>query len=147
MKRSMILAAGVAIVVSLTTGLAAASGGRATLQLRSSKFGKILVNGRGRTIYMFVADRRNKDNCVPIANCVHVWPLVTTTGTPVAKAGVKRSLIGTITLPNGTTQVTYSGHPLYTYIADTRPGQVFGEGVVQSGAKWYVLNGAGRVVK
>jgi predicted lipoprotein with Yx(FWY)xxD motif len=147
MKRVSILVSAVVLVAVATTGLAIASGGRATLQLRKTSLGKILVNGRGRTLYMFVADRRNKDNCVPIPNCLHVWPLVTTTGTPVSKAGVKRSLVGTITLPDGRVQVTYAGHPLYTYIADTKAGQTFGEGVVQSGAKWYVLNGAGRVVK
>jgi predicted lipoprotein with Yx(FWY)xxD motif len=107
----------------------------------------ILVNGRGRTLYMFAADRPNKDNCVSRPGCLHVWPAVTTTGAPVAKKGVKKSLIGTIKLSTGQTQVTYAHHPLYTYIADTRPGQVFGEGVFQSGAKWFVVNGAGHVVK
>lgn len=137
----------VALVALATTGLAAASGGRATLKLRKTSLGKILVNGKGRTLYMFAADRRNKDNCLKVPNCAHVWPLLTTSGKPVLKSGVKRSLVGTIKLSNGKKQVTYAGHPLYTYIADSHPGNVFGEGVFQSGAKWYVVNGAGKVVK
>ena len=151
MKRIVILLAGAAAALAVaglaTAGFATASGRRATLELRQTSIGKVLVNGRGRTLYMFVADRRNKDNCVKIFHCTIVWPLLTTTGEPIAKSGVKRSLVGTIKLPNGETQVTYAGHPVYTYVADMRPGQVFGEGVSQSGAKWYVLNGAGHVVK
>jgi predicted lipoprotein with Yx(FWY)xxD motif len=150
-RRILILLAGAAATLSMaglaTAGFATASGRRATLELRKTGLGKILVNGRGLTLYMFVADRPNTDNCVKIVHCTTVWPLLTTTGKPITKSGVKGSLVGTIKLPNGQTQVTYAGHPVYTYIADTRPGQTFGEGVFQSGAKWYVLNGTGHVVK
>ena len=149
MKRLSILVSAIVVVAIATTGLASACGGRATLALRQTKLGKILVNGRGRTLYMFAADKRNKDNCITrtASDCLHVWPALATSGKPVAKAGVKPSLIGTIKLSNGQTQVTYAGHPLYTYIADSRAGQMFGEGVLQSGARWYVLNGAGNVIK
>ena len=151
MRRILILLTGGVVTLALaglvTTGLAMASGGRATLQLRQTKLGKILVNGRGRTLYLFAADKRNKDNCITRIGCLAVWPALTTSGKPVAKAGAKTSLIGTIKLSNGQTQVTYAGHPLYTYVADSRAGQTFGEGVLQSGARWYVLNGAGKVIK
>ncbi len=151
MRRIVILLTGGVIAIALaglvTAGLAIASGSRATLQLRQTKFGKILVNGRGRTLYMFAADKRNKDNCITRISCLTVWPALTTTGKPVAKSGVKGSLIGTIKLSNGKTQVTYAGHPLYTYVADSRAGQTFGEGVLQSGARWYVLGGTGTVIK
>ncbi|MBV9796556.1 MAG: hypothetical protein JO039_00800, partial [Solirubrobacterales bacterium] len=79
----------------VTTGLATASGGRATLELRQTKLGKILVNGRGRTLYLFAADKRNKDNCIARIGCLAVWPALTTSGKPVAKAGAKTSLFGT----------------------------------------------------
>lgn len=147
MKRLSILVSVFVLVAALGTGIALASGHRATLKLRKTSLGKVLVNGHGFTLYMFAADRRDKDNCVRRPGCTHVWPPLVSTGKPVGKTGVKQSLLGTIKLPNGTRQVTYAGHPVYTYVADSAPGQTFGEGVTQSGAKWYVLNGAGKVVK
>jgi predicted lipoprotein with Yx(FWY)xxD motif len=142
----MILLAAVAVAALGTAGLAEAAGGRAKLQLRNTKkAGKILANGRGFTLYMFTKDKPNKDNCA--GSCAIVWPPLTTTGKVSLGKGVKRSLVGTITLPNGKKQVTYAKHPLYTYIADGGPGETSYIGRFQSGGRWYALNGAGRLVK
>lgn len=147
MKRSMmILLAAVAVAALGTAGLAEAGGGKAKLQLRKTKkAGKILANGAGFTLYMFTKDKPNQDNCTGV--CARVWPPLTATGKVSLGKGVKHSLVGTITLPNGKKQVTYAKHPLYTYIADGGPGATKYIGVFQSGGRWYALNGAGHLVK
>lgn len=145
-KRFIIVPVAIAAVLA-TAGLAEAGGGKPTVQLRHTKAGKILVNSHGFTLYMFTRDKRNQDNCVKVSNCLTVWPPLTTKGKPTAGKGVKRSLLGTITLPNGRQQVTYSGHPLYRYIADGGPGETRYIGVFQSGGRWYAMNGAGHLVK
>jgi predicted lipoprotein with Yx(FWY)xxD motif len=76
-----------------------------------------------------------------------VWPAVTTSGRPIAGPGVKPGLLGTITLTSGKKQVTYAGHPLYTYIADAGPGSTFYVNVAQFGGNWPALNAAGKEVK
>ena len=138
-----------AILVAAAVGptLAGASTPRAKLQLRHTHVGTILVNSRGFTLYAFTADGRNRDNCQNKAGCLSVWPAVKTSGKAIAGPGVKASLIGTITLKNGVKQVTYAGHPLYTYIADTGPGQTFYVNIFQFGGFWPAVNAAGKEVK
>jgi predicted lipoprotein with Yx(FWY)xxD motif len=76
-----------------------------------------------------------------------VWPPLVTRGAPTAGPGVKTSLLATSKRGDGTTMVTYGGHPLYTYPADTAPGQLKGEGLDQFGAEWNVLSAAGKKVE
>jgi predicted lipoprotein with Yx(FWY)xxD motif len=120
---------------------------RAKLQLRQTNLGKILVNSSGFTLYEFTRDSHKKNRCVRISGCSGVWPALSTSGKPTAGPGVKTSLISTIKLPGGATQVTYAGHPLYTYSADFGPGQTSYVGVTQFGGKWYALSAAGHSVK
>lgn len=122
----------------------AASG--ATVSLAGTSAGKILVNSRGFTLYLFTADRRNRDNCVKKSGCTTAWPPLTVTGRPHAGSGVKASLLGTITLPNGHHQVTYNGHPLYRYAGDSRARQTYYIGVSAYGGRWYGVNAAGGAV-
>jgi predicted lipoprotein with Yx(FWY)xxD motif len=146
LKRIIILLA--VICLGLTTaGIAVAGGKRAKIDLRKTKIGKVLVNSRGFTLYEFAKDTRNKDNCFAHPNCISVWPVEKTTGQPIAGRGVRRSLLGTITLPNGRQQVTYAGHPLYAYIGDGSPGDTFGAGINQAGGRWYAVSAAGHRVK
>lgn len=145
MKRILILL--VALAVGLTAvSVATAGGSRAKINLRKTKAGKILVNGKGFTVYLFAKDKRNQDNCVNFQGCIQVWPPVTTSGKPRAGKGVKSHLLGTITLADGRQQVTYAGHPLYTYIADTHPGETSYIGVFASGGRWDALNASGHKV-
>ena len=65
------------------------------------------------------------------------------TGTPQAGSGVSQALPGTITRPDGTMQLTYNGHPLYYFVADTAGGTAHGEGVKAFGAEWYVVAASG----
>jgi predicted lipoprotein with Yx(FWY)xxD motif len=145
MKRILILLTCVAALAGAT--VAAAAGHRAKLKLGNTSLGKILVNGRGFTVYMFTRDGRNKDNCVKAPGCTSVWPPVTTVGRPILGPGLKRSLVGTITLAHGAKQVTYGGHPLYTYSADFGPGDTSYVSFPQFGGTWYAVNAKGRAVK
>jgi predicted lipoprotein with Yx(FWY)xxD motif len=146
LKRTFILTSVIAVALA-AAGLAIASGHRAKIDLRKTKAGKILVNSHGFTVYAFAKDSRNKDTCWPRPNCRTVWPAVPTTGKPIAGEGVRGSLLGSITLPNGHQQVTYAGWPLYTYIADGGPGATSYIGKSQAGGRWYALTAAGHLVK
>jgi predicted lipoprotein with Yx(FWY)xxD motif len=107
----------------------------------------ILVNGRGRTLYAFTKDGRNKDRCVTAAGCSSTWPMLTSNGKPAAGPGVKGSMLSTIKLPNGSHQVTYDGHPLYTYVADSSTAETDYVGADQFGGTWLAVNAAGKTVK
>ena len=134
--------------VALPAAFAASHAGGAKISLESTKqFGKILDDSRGWTIYAFSKDSRNKDTCQNSSVCNSLWPPVVTKGTPVAGAGVKQSLLATIKLKSGKLQVTYNGHPLYTYSADGGPHQTFYVNKSQAGGKWPALNAAGAEVK
>jgi len=117
----------------------------AKVQLVNTKLGKVLADGRGRTLYLFEKDKGSKSACS--AACAQAWPPLTTTGKPRAGAGVSASKLGTTTRSGGVKQVTYNGHPLYGFVKDTGPRQTHGEGLKAFGAEWYVLNGAGHKVE
>ena len=114
----------------------------AVVDVRASALGRTLVDGQGRTLYLFEADRAGRSECH--GGCATAWPPYLSGGTPQAGTGVTGSLLGTTTRGDGGTQVTYSGHPLYYYVGDAEPGDDAGQSLDQFGAKWYVLgpNGA-----
>lgn len=147
MKRVLTMIATLLLITALPSAAADASGRRAKLQLRKTKVGTILVNGRGFTLYAFTKDSRNHDKCAKIKSCLGAWPALTTGGKPIAAKGVRASLIGTIKVKGVGQQVTYAGHPLYTYIADTSPGSTFYVNILQFGGRWPALNSAGQEVK
>ena len=108
----------------------------------STRLGQVLVDGKGRTVYLFVADSGTKSSCNSAA-CVQAWPPVLTTGVPQAGAGVTTSLLGTTARQDGTTEVTYAGHPLYYFISDKKAGDVAGQGINAFGGPWYVVSPSG----
>ena len=128
-----------------SSGTAApASGGAsgvATVSASSTMLGSILVDGSGRTLYLFAKDQPNQSACA--GACVAAWPVDQTSGTPKAGSGVKASLLGTITRSDGSTQVTYNKHPLYYFARDSGAGQQNGQGLDAFGAKWFVVTPAG----
>ena len=103
--------------------------------------GKALVGRDGRTPYLFQADKNGASACT--GACAAAWPPDTVTGAPQAGSGVSQALLGTITRPDGTMQLTYNGHPLYYFTADTAGGTAHGQGVKAFGAEWYVVNASG----
>jgi predicted lipoprotein with Yx(FWY)xxD motif len=115
-----------------------------TIALRNSAFGPILVDGSGRTLYLFEADRTNVSTCY--GDCVSVWPPLIANGTPVAGAGVNQSLLSTTTRKDGSLEVVYNGHPLYYFVSDKQAGDTTGQGITSFGAQWYVLSATGSKV-
>jgi predicted lipoprotein with Yx(FWY)xxD motif len=123
---------------------ATGTGGPA-LALRQTTVGTILTTGHGFTVYAFEADHGTASACT--GACAAAWPPVTTSGTRVmVVGGALRSLVGETTRPGGAHQLTYAGHPLYTFAGDANPGAANGQGSQAFGARWDVLNPAGREV-
>jgi predicted lipoprotein with Yx(FWY)xxD motif len=116
----------------------------ASVSLRKTNLGLILVNPRGHTLYLFAKDRNAKSSCN--GSCARFWPPLLSRGKPTAGPGVKASLLGTTKRSNGSLQVTYNRHPLYTYARDKQAGQTKGEGNSLFGAKWWAISAKGRAV-
>ncbi|HTW20103.1 MAG TPA: hypothetical protein VME70_07835 [Mycobacteriales bacterium] len=159
-RRQLVLGLAAAAALTSTAVFAAsataAAGGRPshtkpTVRVGHTDVGRLVVNGSGYTVYMFVRDKHGKDECLKIKGCEKDWPAVTTTGKPVAGPGIKKSLLGSIPYrgkPKGKLrEVTYKGHPLHTYRFDTTKGSVINIGNRQFGGAWYALNPNGGVVK
>jgi predicted lipoprotein with Yx(FWY)xxD motif len=115
--------------------------GPATVSVRGSSLGQILVDVNGKTLYLFEADTGTQSTCS--GACAQAWPPLTTTGAPKVTGAASPSLLGTTMRSDGTTQVTYHGHPLYSFISDTKPGDTTGEGSTAFGAGWDVLSPTG----
>jgi predicted lipoprotein with Yx(FWY)xxD motif len=130
---------------SPTSGTSAAS----TVQVSTKDvagLGVVLVNGQGRTLYMFAPDKHSKVTCT--GGCAAVWPpLKLSSGqTPAAAGQAQQSLLGSDADPGGGRVVTYAGWPLYTYTADTASGAASGQALNLNGGLWYVLTPSGKVI-
>lgn len=137
-------ASGTGAAGSGAAGGGSAAGTTVTVK-RADKLGTILAAGPERmTVYLFEADKGPASKCV--GACAGAWPPVTTTGAPVANGGALAADLGTIKRSDGTTQVTYKGHPLYYFAKDKDAGDSYGEGVNGFGASWYVLSAKGAKV-
>jgi predicted lipoprotein with Yx(FWY)xxD motif len=122
-----------------TTTSAAASAQAAGLQLSDSDLGSILVDAKGRTLYLFMPDGQGDSTCYD--QCEKNWP-------PLGKVaavgeGLDESLLGTTTRKDGSTQATYNGWPLYYFAADAAPGDTKGQGISNV---WYVVGADGKAV-
>src|SRR5580704_9287250 len=125
-----------------TAAAAAATGtSSGTVKVASTGLGKILVNSSGLTLYLFEADKGTTSNCS--GACAAAGPPLVTSGKPTAGDAVNASLLGTTKRSDGTSQVTYNGHPLYRFASDTKPGDTTGQAVNGFGALWYALSAAG----
>jgi predicted lipoprotein with Yx(FWY)xxD motif len=106
----------------------------------STSVGTILENSAGHAIYWFAIDTSTKSNCT--GSCVTYWPPVK--GPVTAASGVSLpGTLGTIKRADGTTQATYMGHPLYTYVGDSSAGMVGGNGKNLSGGLWWAMTPSG----
>ena len=117
----------------------------ALVGLKKTALGTILVDARGRTLYLFEKDRNGVSMCD--SACAKNWPPLTSDATPRAGKGVHRSLLRLARSRNGTRQVTYAGHPLYTFVGDKRSGQTAGEGLDVFGAEWFTVAANGHKVE
>jgi predicted lipoprotein with Yx(FWY)xxD motif len=120
--------------------LPSASGGRAMLKTATIAGVTVLTNAQGFTLYWFALDAPARSACY--GTCAGYWPPMTVTGTPWAGPSVTGKL-GTITRSDGNTQVSYNGHPLYTYVGDTAPGQAFGNNLNLNGGQWHEMTVSG----
>ncbi len=107
----------------------------------NAKLGQILVDDKGMTLYLFVADTGTASTCY--TNCATVWPPLLTTGSPQAGTGADASLLGTTTRTDAKVEVTYKGHPLYYFFKDKAPGDTTGQGVNGFGGLWWVVSPSG----
>jgi predicted lipoprotein with Yx(FWY)xxD motif len=152
MKKSRALSMSLVIVIVGVVVLVLAAGGSAnkarssaaTVSVRQTALGKILVGAGGRTLYLFLADRPNVSKLSRAG--FTVWPALSAPGTPRASGGASPSKLRTIASLGAKRQVTYGGHPLYYFVGDRRSGSTAGQGLFEFGAKWYVVSPSGRAV-
>jgi predicted lipoprotein with Yx(FWY)xxD motif len=118
----------------------------ATLTVRSTRYGRILFDGRGRALYAFTRDRRGgRSRCY--SACAKAWPVYFAKGRALAGKGVRQSLIGTTRRSDGRRQITYNGRPLYYYVGDKSPGQILCQNVNGFGGTWLVVHPNGQLVR
>ena len=110
----------------------------------NAKLGQILVDDKGMSLYLFVADTGTASTCY--TTCATIWPPVLTTGAPQAGTGVQASLLGTTTRTDGKVEVTYAGHPLYYFVQDKAAGDAKGQAINGFGGLWWVLSPAGAAI-
>ncbi|HEX6487600.1 MAG TPA: hypothetical protein VF137_01840 [Candidatus Dormibacteraeota bacterium] len=126
------------------TPSAPASNPGLTLMSRNSSLGQILVDNAGRTVYLFEADKAGASSCYDA--CAQYWPPVLTNGAPQSGTGLQAALLGTTQRKDGSTEVTYAGHPLYYFVADKQADDIKGQGLNNFGGSWYVLSADGTKV-
>ncbi|MFD8535295.1 COG4315 family predicted lipoprotein [Streptomyces rubrogriseus] len=117
---------------------AATSSSAPAVDVKDGTYGKSLVDEKGRTLYLFEKDSKDKSKCD--GDCAKAWPPFTVKATPTAGKGVKKDLLKTIKRDDGSEQVTYNGHPLYRFADDQKPGDTNGQDVDAFGAKWFVVD-------
>ena len=113
--------------------------GSTTIVAITSRYGPILANSSGKALYLFTPDSPTFSDCTSFL-CVGVWPPVVAHGGGFAGAGVNQAYLGTLVRPNGQVQVTYGGHPLYTYAGDAKANEETGQGINSFGGHWYVVS-------
>lgn len=146
MKKLLFSAGVIAAALSLVVGVASAartsSSAAARVSVAGTGLGRILVDGRGHTLYLFAKDTRGKSSCA--GQCAAFWPPLIAAGKPLAGGpGVKSKLLGTTRRADGRLQITYNHHPLYSFAKDEHKGDTKGEGLDVFGARWYALSAAG----
>jgi len=135
-------AVAVLAAVSISAAVAGPSNGRrASVGVSRSIFGRILVDGRGHSLYIFAMDRGRMSTCH--GACAANWPPLISSGKARVRVGAKRSLIGRTRRIDGRWQVTYKGHPLYTFVKDTAKDETNGEGLIAFGAEWDLVSPGG----
>jgi predicted lipoprotein with Yx(FWY)xxD motif len=121
------------------------SAGGSIVGTKKTSLGTFLVDAHGRALYLWDADKGSMSACN--GACAQAWPPLTTNGTPKASGSVKASLLGTTKRSDGSREVTYAGHPLYSFAGDTAPGQATGEGSNGFGAPWWVVTPGGMALQ
>jgi predicted lipoprotein with Yx(FWY)xxD motif len=132
------------VLAGAATAAARPAARTATVATARTELGRIVADGRGRSLYLFEKDTRGRSACS--GACAAYWPPLLTSGKPLAIKGAKPSLLGSIRRADGSRQVTYAGHPVYFFSGDAGRGQTNGEGLQDFGGGWYALTPAGRKI-
>ncbi|MGV1049091.1 MAG: hypothetical protein ACOYD4_11275 [Solirubrobacterales bacterium] len=122
-------------------GEAEASGAAYVSLASAPKLGLVLVDSKGFVLYDFHKDKDATSSCY--GACAQGWPPLLTEGAPQPSNGANASMLGTTKRKDGSVQVTYAGHPLYTFAGDKKPGEANGNDISAFGAEWYALQGNG----
>jgi predicted lipoprotein with Yx(FWY)xxD motif len=122
-----------------------APAGHNALAVGKTDVGQAVVDGSGRTLYLFERDTATKSNCS--GACAKQWPPATLGGTSTSGPGIDRHKFGSIMRSDGSRQLTYGGHPLYTFAGDSSPGDAKGQGSKAFGAEWYALSPSGKPIE
>ncbi|HEU4979845.1 MAG TPA: hypothetical protein VFT14_01425 [Solirubrobacterales bacterium] len=136
--------AATAAATTTETAPAEPAGKGTTIKLSDSDYGQILFDGDDQAIYLFDKETGPTSECY--GACAEAWPPVLTEGAPQAGGGVRGSLLGSTQRDDGTTQVTYNGHPLYYYVDDP-PGEVLCQNIEEFGGLWLVVMPNGEPVR
>ena len=145
LKSRLVAVVAVLAVLAVTATAIAATGTPSQVKTRKTSIGTILVDAKGKTLYLFEKDKGAKSSCY--ASCAANWPPYLTTAKPKAGAGAKQSLLGTIKRTNGKLQVTYNKHPLYWFKFDKTAGSTKGQDVEAFGGSWYAVTAKGAKVQ
>jgi predicted lipoprotein with Yx(FWY)xxD motif len=156
-NRSRTLLASVAALLLVALAVAGCGGGSgsvsppttkdgraATIGAANESLGNILVNSQGRTLYLFQKDSGTTSECT--GACAANWPPLRANGSPAIGSGANASLVASTMRSDGSRQITYNNHPLYTFVKDTKAGDTNGEGLTAFGGTWYAISPAGNQV-
>lgn len=128
------------------TGGVPVTGGEATVNVATvGTHDSVLVTADGKPLYVFSKDTGTTSACT--GNCTSTWMPLASQGSPVAGTGVDATLLSTITRDDGTKQVAYNGHPLYTFANDTGSGNAAGQGMQDNGGTWTLISVSGDAVE
>ena len=155
MRRAVVGAALAALALVLTacgggddqagttpTTAAAQQAAEGTVAVATTGLGDVLVDAKGRTLYVFTKDKSDQSVCS--GKCAAAWPALTVTGAATPGTGVQASLLSTSKQANGSSQVSYGGKPLYYFAGDAAPGDTKGQGL---NGVWFVVQGDGKLVE
>lgn len=143
MKRLLAVAALTAVAVVGFSAEAMAKGSKLRVE-DNSEYGEILVNGRGKALYLFTKETGARADCY--GQCAEAWPPYLSSGKPLAGKGLSQKRIGTTVRSDGTRQVTYRGHLLYFYVHDT-PSLILCQDVFEFGGLWLLVDERGAAVR
>jgi predicted lipoprotein with Yx(FWY)xxD motif len=117
------------------------NGRPASVGVASTGLGHVLVDRQGSTLYLFERDSGTMSACT--GACAVNWPPLRVRGNQLVGSGAKPSKVGRTARPDGISQLTYNGHPLYTFVNDKKPGDTNGEGITAFGGSWFAVSPAG----
>lgn len=146
MNRLLLVLAVCSVAACAVVGSAmAAPAGQSSVTAHSSRFGRVLFDGRGFVLYAFTKDPRGGSACA--GACATAWPPYVVGSKPKASTGAKAKLVGTTRRSDGRLQATYAGKPLYYYVGDRSPRQILCQNASEFGGLWLVVRPTGALVR